>query len=130
VLLCEINLRLGGTTHPFGMTLLATGATYAQASGELVAEGVAKSYVATDNLEPGGLIGRSPGDVIAMVERRGLGFDTRTRTGTTLHTLGAVQRFGKRASRASGTPPSRPRRRVNRRCSSASIPSRAAFSAV
>jgi PGM1 C-terminal domain/ATP-grasp domain len=95
VLLCEINLRLGGTTHPFGMTLLATGATYAQASGELVAEGVAKSYLATDNLESGGLIGRRPGDVIAMVERRGLGFDTRTRTGTTLHMLGAVQRFGK-----------------------------------
>jgi hypothetical protein len=95
VLLCEINLRLGGTTHPFGMTLLATGASYAQASGTLVSEGVAKSYVATDNLESGRLIGRSPDNIIEMVERLGLGFEKTTKTGTTLHMLGAARDFGK-----------------------------------
>jgi hypothetical protein len=49
VFLSEINLPLGGTTHPFWMARLATGATYDQGTGHLVAGGTVKSYVASDN---------------------------------------------------------------------------------
>jgi hypothetical protein len=95
VLLSEINLRLGGTTHPFWMARLATGATYDQDTGQLVAGGAAKSYVASDNLKSDRLHGRSPAEVIEAVDAAGLGFDSRNRSGTTLHLLGALPDHGK-----------------------------------
>jgi len=95
IYLSEINLRMGGTTHPFWMARLATGGTYDVASGSLVAGGRAKSYVATDNFKSPSLLGRSPASVIDAVDQAGLGFDPVTATGTTLHLLGAVPGYGK-----------------------------------
>ncbi len=95
IYLSEINLRMGGTTHPFWMARLATGATYDATSGSLVADGRTKSYVATDNFKSPSLIGRSPASVIDSVDEAGLGFDPRSATGTTLHLLGAVPGYGK-----------------------------------
>jgi len=95
VYLSEINLRMGGTTHPFWMARMATGGTYDVARGSLVAGGRAKSYVATDNFKSASLIGRSPASVIDAVDDAGLGFDAATATGTTLHLLGAVPGYGK-----------------------------------
>ena len=96
VYVSEINLRLGGTTHPFWMARLATGAAYDQASGELrLPDGAARCYVATDNLKSARLKGRSPADVIALVDRSGLGYDTAAATGVALHLLGAVPSTGK-----------------------------------
>lgn len=95
VYLSEINLRMGGTTHPFWMARLVTGGTYDEGTGELVADGQPKCYVASDNVKYESLIGRTPEQVIDMVDRAGLGFDPDTRTGTTLHLLGAVHDFGK-----------------------------------
>jgi len=95
IYLSEINLRMGGTTHPFWMARLATGATYDATSGSLVADGRAKSYVATDNFKSPSLIGRSPASVIESVNEAGLGFDSSSATGTTLHLLGAVPGYGK-----------------------------------
>jgi PGM1 C-terminal domain/Pre ATP-grasp domain/ATP-grasp domain len=95
VYLAEINLRVGGTTHPFGMAVLATEGRYDAASGHLVAAGGAKSYLATDNLKSGRLVGCRPGDVIDEVARRGLAYDHRRRSGATLHLLGALREHGK-----------------------------------
>ena len=95
VYLTEINLRMGGTTHPFWMARLATGGRYDLESGELVAGGRAKSYVATDNIKSPSLVGRSPAEVIYAVDEAELGFDAASATGVTLHLLGAVPRFGK-----------------------------------
>lgn len=95
IYLSEINLRMGGTTHPFWMTRLATGGDYDVASGSLVAGGTAKAYVATDNFKSPSLVGRSPASVIASIDEAGLGFDTETATGTTLHLLGSVPGYGK-----------------------------------
>ncbi|NUR92614.1 MAG: ATP-grasp domain-containing protein [Nonomuraea sp.] len=94
-LLCEINLRIGGTTHPFGAALLATGATYDSELGVLVADGQPKYYTATDNCAAYCLKGRSPGEVVRMVESLGLGFDPASRTGNVLHLLGAIPQYGK-----------------------------------
>ncbi|HET7519519.1 MAG TPA: ATP-grasp domain-containing protein, partial [Actinomycetes bacterium] len=93
VYLAEINLRVGGTTHPFGMASLVTDGRYDVAGGRLVAGGRAKSYLATDNLKSGALVGREPEDVIALVDRLGLGYDPRRRTGTTMHLLGALREY-------------------------------------
>jgi hypothetical protein len=95
VFLAEINLRVGGTTHPFGMAALVTDGRYDAAGGHLVAGGRAKSYLATDNLKSPALVGRHPQEVIDQVERLGLAYDPRRRTGTTMHLLGALREHGK-----------------------------------
>ena len=95
VYLSEINLRMGGTTHPFWMTRLATEGTYDASTGELRAEGTAKCYVATDNLKSRSLAGLAPAELIASIERAGLGYDRHSRTGATLHLLGAMRHYGK-----------------------------------
>jgi hypothetical protein len=93
--LSEINLRMGGTTHPFWMARLVTSGVYDPSAGELVAAGRPKCYVASDNLKSPALVGRTPADVISMVDRAGLGFDQARGTGATVHLLGAVPKFGK-----------------------------------
>ena len=95
VYLSEINLRMGGTTHPYWMARLATGGTYDLASGELIAEGRPKRYVATDNLKEPALVGFAPAAVIEAVDKAALAFDPVTGTGVTLHLLGALGTFGK-----------------------------------
>lgn len=94
-LLCEINLRIGGTTHPFGAALLTTGAAYDPGTGTLVHDGRSKYYVATDNCTSAGLRGRTPGDVVKLLQDKGLGFDHEARTGNVLHLLGAIPEYGK-----------------------------------
>ena len=93
--LSEINLRMGGTTHPFWMARLVTGGVYDPSTGELVAGGRPKSYVASDNLKSPALVGRTPAEVIALVDKAGLAFDQARGTGATVHLLGAVPAFGK-----------------------------------
>jgi hypothetical protein len=96
VYLSEINLRLGGTTHPFWMARLATGSRYDLASGELRRpDGNARYYVATDNLKSDRLRGRSPGDAISLIDGSGLGYDPASGCGVALHLLGAVPVAGK-----------------------------------
>lgn len=95
VVLSEINLRMGGTSHPYWAARLLTGSTYDPATGELAAGGRTTTYVATDNMKSQRLVGRTPADVIAAVDAAGLAFDTATGTGVALHLLGAVPRFGK-----------------------------------
>ncbi|MER6943452.1 peptide ligase PGM1-related protein [Nonomuraea sp. NPDC000554] len=94
-LLCEINLRIGGTTHPFGAALLTTGATYDHGTGLLMVGEQPKYYTATDNCAARCLRGRSPGEVVRTVERLGLGFDHGRRTGNVFHLLGAIPEHGK-----------------------------------
>lgn len=94
-LLCEINLRIGGTTHPFGAAILTTGASYDPQTGLLMRDGRPKHYVATDNHASSTLKGRTPGEVVKLIHDRGLGFDRESRTGNVFHLLGAVTEFGK-----------------------------------
>ncbi len=95
VYLLEINLRIGGTTHPYWMARLVTGGSYDAVTGELVADGRAKSYVATDNIKSANLVGCSPSKVIDAVTEAGLGFDRGSGKGVTLHLLGALPGYGK-----------------------------------
>jgi hypothetical protein len=91
----EINLRVGGTTHPFMMARLATEGTYDRATGDLVCDGVRKYYISSDNLKSDAFIGLEPADVIAAIRARGLAFDLHSRTGATLHLFGALRAHGK-----------------------------------
>lgn len=93
-MLSEINLRLGGTTHPFGMAKAVTGAETSADSALRTPAGT-RVYVATDNLTEPGLVGVRPADVITIVRDAGLAYDAERATGITLHLLGAVQEYGK-----------------------------------
>ncbi len=95
VYVSEINLRMGGTTHPFWMARLATEGEYDRATGELVCPTGPKRYVATDNLHEPSLVGVTPRQVIDAVDRAGLGWDPASRTGAALHMLGALGGWGK-----------------------------------
>ena len=93
--LSEINLRVGGTTHPFFMARFLTQGSYDPTSGNLVAGGRAKHYLGTDNLKSESYVGMTPVDVIQAVEERGLGYRDDLRTGVSLHLLGALREHGK-----------------------------------
>jgi len=95
VYVSEINLRMGGTTHPFWMARLATDGVYDRASGELASRSGPKRYIATDSLHEEGLVGITPQQMIDAIDQAGLGFDLTTGTGAALHLLGALGRYGK-----------------------------------
>ena len=95
IFLSEINLRLGGTTHPFLMAKGVTGGTYDEKTGELLVEGRPRSYVSTDNLKSEAYKRLTPKVAIAALDDAGLAFDPSTCSGAILHLLGALQAYGK-----------------------------------
>ena len=105
VYLSEINLRMGGTTHPHWMARLATDGAYVHDTGELVADGAPRFYVASDNLKAPELVGRTPAEIIETVHRRGWTFDRDTRTGAMVHLLGALPAHGKMGTTCVATSP-------------------------
>ena len=95
VFLSEINLRLGGTTHPFLMARYVTGGEYKADSGQLFVDGAPRVYKSSDNIKSPRYIGLRPQQVIAAVAEAGLRYDPHTASGATLHLLGALPAYGK-----------------------------------
>ncbi|MBA2426684.1 MAG: ATP-grasp domain-containing protein [Actinobacteria bacterium] len=95
IYMSEINLRIGGTWHPFVMTKLVTGASYDVVSGRLMAGDKPKVYVATDNLKSKRFKGLRPEEAIDALQASGLGYDRSAGTGALLHLLGALPEHGK-----------------------------------
>ena len=95
VYLAEINLRLGGTTHPLGMVTLATHADYDRPTGTLYSHGRSKFYLATDNVIREQLVGTSPSDALGWLRKADLALERGAGTGVTLHMLGALGHHGK-----------------------------------
>lgn len=91
----EINLRQGGTTHPFNTLKLITGGTYDPQTGEFVtAQGQPRAYFATDALASERYRGIMPFDLLdrLVLERMHFGADE---TGVLFHLLGCLSEFGK-----------------------------------
>lgn len=95
VFLSEINLRLGGTSHPFYMARFATGGSYDQSTGELNTASGPISYVATDNLKSEAYRSLTPGRLVEELRDRQLAFDPEVGAGVTVHLLGAITDHGK-----------------------------------
>ena len=91
----EINLRMGGTTHPFLMARMVTGGRLDEDTGELMVDGRPKYYVASDNLKSESYRSLTPERAIKVLERTGLAFNRTRGTGATFHLLGALRPFGK-----------------------------------
>ena len=95
VFMSEINLRLGGTTHPFLMARFATKGAYDTAAGELRVGDDIRVYVATDNIKSEQLVGQDPATIIKSLEASGISYDAASASGVLLHLLGATERYGK-----------------------------------
>ena len=100
----EINLRKGGTTHPY-LTLrnLAPGWYDAEQGRWVCLDGTERGYVSTDNLLDPAWVGRDPGSVIEAVRAAGLAFDHTSRTGVVLHMLSGLAIDGRLGLTAIGT---------------------------
>ncbi|NOK70982.1 MAG: carboxylate-amine ligase [Chloroflexi bacterium AL-N10] len=92
----EINLRKGGTTHPFMTLRLLTNGEYNHKNGNFYTpQGHAKYYIATDNLQKPQYRGLLPDDLMDIIAKHRLHFDSSTKTGTVFHLMGALSEFGK-----------------------------------
>ena len=92
----EINLRKGGTTHPFMTLRFLTNGRYDPSSGLFYSQqGRAKYYKATDNLQKDPYRGLLPNDLMDIIAEHQLHFDTGTETGTVFHLMGCLSEFGK-----------------------------------
>jgi hypothetical protein len=94
----EVNLRKGGTTHPYAALRNLVPGRYDLASGTWIgADGSTRAYTSSDNLVHESWLGLEPADVIDWVARAGLQFDPETKVGTVLHMLAGLAidgRFG------------------------------------
>ncbi|WP_019509353.1 peptide ligase PGM1-related protein [Pleurocapsa sp. PCC 7319] len=92
----EINLRKGGTTHPFMTLRLLTNGRFDYDTGRFLSQqGQEKHYIATDNLQKEQYKGLLPNDLMDIIAQERLHFDSSSRTGTVFHLMGALSEFGK-----------------------------------
>ncbi len=92
----EINLRKGGTTHPFMALQFLTDGRYDPESGLYrTAAGQTRAYFASDNLEDPRYIGLTPRDLIDIAVARDLHFHSASQQGVVFHLIGALSEFGK-----------------------------------
>lgn len=92
----EINLRKGGTTHPFMMLQFLTDGVYDAATGlYLTPTGEPRYYYTSDNLQSPSYRGFSPDDLIDISVYHGLHFHGAEQQGVVFHLIGALSEFGK-----------------------------------
>jgi hypothetical protein len=92
----EVNLRKGGTTHPFLMLQFLTDGRYDPAAGTYRTPGGRPCcYFASDNLQSDRYRGLAAEDLIDIAVRRGLHFHGAVQEGVVFHLIGALSEFGK-----------------------------------
>ena len=106
----EINLRKGGTTHPFMTLRLLTNGTFDYDTGKYLSQqNQEKYYIATDNLQKEEYRGLLPDDLMDIIAQERLHFDSSSRTGTVFHLMGALSEFGKLGLTSIGNSPAEAR---------------------
>lgn len=102
----EINLRKGGTTHPFLTLQFLTGGNYdPEAAVFTTPNGQKKFLVATDHLESPAYRSFTPDDLFDLVVRRGLHFGQVCQTGVVFHMMSALGDVGRVGLTAVGNSP-------------------------
>jgi len=91
----EVNLRKGGTTHPFlTLQFLTDGVYDEERAGFFAPDGREKHYVANDHLEIEGIDHLTPQDLLEIALMRGLHFDQTRLVGSVFHMLSAMPTHG------------------------------------
>ncbi len=92
----EINLRKGGTTHPFLMLQFLTEGEFNWKQGEFqMSGGQTRFYFASDNVVNEKYKGLSPQDLIDIAMYNGLQYDGARQEGVMFHMIGALSQYGK-----------------------------------
>ncbi|WP_036436449.1 peptide ligase PGM1-related protein [Mycobacterium sp. URHB0044] len=102
----ELNLRKGGTTHPFLTLQFLTDGTYDGERGVfLTPAGTPKYLVATDHFEDERLKALTVTDLFDIVVNNGLHFDQARRTGVVFHMISCLTECGRVGLTAVGDTP-------------------------
>ena len=103
----EVNLRKGGTTHPFSALRNLVPGHYDAAVGRWVtdADGGPRAYRSTDNVVDPAWTGRPPASLIDAVRAARLVFDRERGTGVVLHMLACLAVDGRFGATAIGHTP-------------------------
>ena len=92
----EINLRKGGTTHPYLMLQFLTDGFYNAYTGEyFTASRDKRFYFASDNVTSERYKGLTPQDLIEIATFHSLMYDGTTQEGVMFHLVGALSQYGK-----------------------------------
>lgn len=106
----EVNLRKGGTTHPFLTLKFLTAGHYDTGDGLFYApSGKPKYYFATDTVQAERYKGLLPEDLVDIAVYNGLHFHGPTERGVVFHLIGALSEFGKLGMVAIGDNPQQAR---------------------
>jgi hypothetical protein len=99
----EINLRKGGTTHPFLTLQFLTDGTYDPETGIFTApNGQQKFFVASDHVESPRYRTLTPDDLFDIVVRHNLHFGQTRQTGVVFHMMSALGELGRTGMTAVG----------------------------
>jgi pheganomycin biosynthesis PGM1-like protein len=92
----EINLRKGGTTHPYLILRFLTDGAYDPEDGTYYTP-TAKPcfYYASDNFQSPDYKGLTPDDLVDIAVDNGLHFDGASQQGVVFHLIGALSQYGK-----------------------------------
>lgn len=92
----EVNLRKGGTTHPFLTLRFLTDGTYDTDTGLFLSQsGRPKFYYASDSVQSDQYKGLGPSDLVDIAMMNELHFHAATERGVVFHLIGALSEFGK-----------------------------------
>ena len=92
----EINLRKGGTTHPFIMLQFLTGGVFNWKEGfYMMPNGQTRCYFASDNVVSEKYKGLTPYDLIDIAMCNNIQYDSVKQTGVMFHMIGALSQYGK-----------------------------------
>jgi hypothetical protein len=104
----EVNLRKGGTTHPYLMLQFLTDGIYDHERGVyLTANGQQRFYYASDNLRSNEYVGLTPHDLVDIAMINDLHYDGSSQEGVMFHLIGALSQYGKLGVVCIGSSPER-----------------------
>ncbi len=106
----EINLRKGGTTHPYILLQFLTDGDYDYENGMfLTANRQTRYYYCSDNLRNTKYRGITPPDLIDIAMLHQLHYDGTSQEGVMFHLIGALSQYGKLGVVCIGSTPERAR---------------------
>ncbi|NEP18597.1 MAG: carboxylate-amine ligase, partial [Leptolyngbya sp. SIO4C1] len=107
----EINLRKGGTTHPFMALQMLTDGRYSAKDGLFYTQhGQPKFYRATDNLQKESYRGLLPNDLMDIIMGEQLHFNAIEGAGAAFHLMGCLSEYGKLGLTCIGNTPAQAER--------------------
>ena len=92
----EINLRKGGTTHPFLTLQFLTDGKYDELKAEFITPGgQSKCFIASDHIESPNYRSLSPDEIFDIAVRFGLHFNQTLQTGVVFHMMSSLGEYGR-----------------------------------